>query len=131
MKQMGPRHSSKTHTVLFCSFDTSFGYTLFIPFKIQLCSQVGNQSTQTETLSGDVLPLSERGWEREDISHLTYGWKKTYQKAKSLVSLHLRVFGQNFLGVYMSGITNSQPYTTMCLSSINSNHCCLIPTHSQ
>lgn len=26
VKQMGPRHSSKTHAVLFSSFDTSFGY---------------------------------------------------------------------------------------------------------
>lgn len=104
---------------------------LFIPFKIQLCSQVGNQSTQTETLSGDVLPLSERGWEREEFSHLTDGWKKSYQKAKSLESLHLRVFGQNFPDVYMSGITNSQPYTIMCLSSITSNHYYLILTHSQ
>lgn len=38
---------------------------LFILLKIHLCSQVGNKSTQTESFSRDVLPPSDRGWERE------------------------------------------------------------------
>lgn len=33
VKQMGPRHSSKTHTVLFGSFDTSFGYICLFSLK--------------------------------------------------------------------------------------------------
>lgn len=42
---------------------------LFILFKTQLCSQVGNQSTQTETLSGDVLSPSEGGWKGNQPSY--------------------------------------------------------------
>lgn len=61
---------------------------LFILFKIHLCSQVGNQSTQTDSFSRDVLPPSERErmWERE-VGLLTDVWKESYPKAKSLVCL--------------------------------------------
>lgn len=71
---------------------------LFILFEIHLCSQVGNQSTQTEILSRDVLPLSEKGWETKELSHLTDVWKKSYQKAKSLVCLCMLGLWTKFSG---------------------------------
>lgn len=83
VKQMEPRHSSKTHCPVWLFWHFIWIY-LFILLKIHLCSQVGNRSSQTESFSRDVLPPSERGWEREEFDQLTNVWKKSYQKAQSL-----------------------------------------------
>lgn len=95
VKQMEPRHSSKTHCPVWLFWHIIWIY-LFILLKIHLCSQVGNQSTQTESFSRDILPPSERGWEREEFGQLTDVWKKSYQKAQSLVCLCMLGLGTKF-----------------------------------
>lgn len=129
VKQMEPRHSSKTHCPVWLFWHFIWIY-LFILLKIHLCSQVGNQSTQTESFSRDVLPPSERGWEREEFSQLTDVWKKSYQEAQSLVCLCMLGLQTKFSGCVQSEITNSWPYITLCSSSINSNHYYLISPNS-
>lgn len=120
VRQMGPKHSSKTHTVPFYSFDTSFGYICLFLLKYSCAHELGTK-VHRQKPSLEMSCLCLRGWEKEEFSHPTDSQKKSYQKVKNFGSLHLRVFGQNFLGVYLSGTTNLQPYTTTGLSSINSH----------
>lgn len=98
VKQMEPRHSSKTHCPVWLCWHFIWIY-LFILLKIHLCSQVGNQSAQTESFSRDLLPLSERGRERGEFGQLTDVWKKSYQKAQSLVCLCMLGLGPKFSGL--------------------------------
>ena len=58
---------------------------LFILFKIHLCSQVRNQSTQTDSSSRDVLPPSKRENVKEKNSAiLLMSGGKVIQKLKAL-----------------------------------------------
>lgn len=57
--------------------------------------------------------------------------KKVIKKLRFWYVFVCYIFGQNFQAVYITGLTNSWPYTTMYLFSINSNHYYLISIHSQ
>lgn len=62
VKQMGPRHSSKTHTVLFSSFDTSFGCICLFFLKYSCAHKLGTKGhRQKPFLEMFCLLLREDG----------------------------------------------------------------------
>ena len=71
VKQMGPRHSSKTHAVPFCNFDTSFGHICLFFSKHSCAHKLGTKvHRQKPSLEMFCLPLRE---DEREFSHLTNG----------------------------------------------------------
>lgn len=72
VKQMGHKHSSKSCTVLFSSFDTSFGYICLLFRKCSCAHELRIKVHRQKPSSRDVFPLSLKGkriGKRIQLSH--------------------------------------------------------------
>lgn len=98
VKQMGPRHSSKTHTVLFGSFDTSFGYICLFFLKYICAHKLETKVHRQKSFLEMFCLFPRKDGKQKELSHLTDVWKKSYQKAKSLVCLCMLGLWTKFSG---------------------------------
>lgn len=84
VKQMGPRHSSKTHTVLFGSFDTSFGYICLFFLKY-ICAHKLETKVHRQKSFLEMFRLFPRkdGKQKNSAISLTSG-RKVIRKLRAL-----------------------------------------------
>lgn len=98
VKQMGPRHSSKSHTVLVSSLDTSFGHTCLFLWKCTCSHGWGIKIRRQKYFLEIFGSLKERWDERDKVKSLTNGFQAKCCKWLSILSpctfsdgVHMRI----------------------------------------